>query len=216
MVQYERDGAVLEFWFSLGVLVQSVIYILDDDSIARWMYEEMLQGIGARIRSYEHAHAFLDEYRPQPSECLICDLRMPEIGGLEVQRQLLSKEATLPIIFITGHSEVPSAVEALQNGAFHFLEKPVNSNFLIETVQKALIQSRELNKERVAQSTRDARLTLLTDKERQVATRIVSGLSNREIAEEMGLSPRTVENHRANLMQKLHVGSLAELIKLFL
>lgn len=176
----------------------------------------MLEGIGAQIRAYENARAFLDEYRPHPCECLISDLRMPEIGGLEVQRLLMGKQANLPIIFVSGHSEVPTAVEALRNGAFHFLEKPVNGNLLVETVQKALAKSRDLHMERLAESTRQARLALLTEKERQVAERVIAGLSSREIAEQMGLSPRTVENHRANLMQKLHVESLAELIKILI
>jgi len=196
--------------------VQPVIYILDDDDVVRWMYQEMLEGIGAQIRAYENARAFLDEYRPHPCECLISDLRMPEIGGLEVQRLLMGKQANLPIIFVSGHSEVPTAVEALRNGAFHFLEKPVNGNLLVETVQKALAKSRDLHMERLAESTRQARLALLTEKERQVAERVIAGLSSREIAEQMGLSPRTVENHRANLMQKLHVESLAELIKILI
>jgi len=194
--------------------MQSVVYILDDDDIVRWMYQEMLQSIGAQIRLYSAAKAFLDEYRAQPSECLISDLRMPEIGGLEVQRLLLSQGSTLPIIFVSGHSDVPTAVEAVREGAFHFLEKPVNGNLLVETVQKALARSRELYAERMAESARQARLTLLTDKERQIAERVVAGMSSRAIADEMGLSPRTVENHRANLMQKLYVNSVADLVRL--
>ena len=194
--------------------MRSIVYILDDDDVVRWMYQEMLQGLGAQICPYSTAKAFFDEYHPQACECLITDLRMPEIGGLEVQRLLMDKKATLPIIFVSGHSEVPTAVEALRNGAFHFLEKPVNGNLLVDTVQKALARSRDLHVARLAESTRQARLSLLTEKEKQVAKRVISGQSSREIAEQMGLSPRTVENHRANLMQKLHADSVAELVKM--
>jgi FixJ family two-component response regulator len=141
---------------------------------------------------------------------------MPEIGGLEVQRQLLCKGTTLPIIFVSGYAEISSAVEALKLGAFDFLEKPVNGALLVEKVQAALVKSRELHAQRMGQATREARLALLTDKERQVCKLVVAGQSSREIAETLDLSARTVENHRARIMEKLHISSTVDLVKLFL
>jgi two-component system response regulator FixJ len=196
--------------------VSPLVYIIDDDDIVLWLFEEFLQGIGAEVRLFSSARAFLAAYRPGPHECLVCDLRMPEIGGLEVQRQLLAMGSHLPMILVSGYPEVHSAVEAIKNGAFDFLEKPVNGALLVEKVQSALIRSRELHADKTAQAARAARLSLLTPKERQIAELVVSGKSSPKIAEALGLSVRTVENHRARLMGKLHVESSIELVRLFL
>ena len=193
-----------------------IIYIIDDDEIVLWMFQEFLQGIGAEIRAYNSARAFLDAYHPGPNECLVCDLRMPDIGGLEVQRQLLEKRTCLPIILVSAYPEVHSAVEAIKKGAFDFLEKPVNGGVLVEKVQSALARSREMHAAQVASRVREARLALLTPKERQIAELVVAGKSSPKIAETLGLSVRTVENHRARVMEKLHVESTVELVKLFL
>lgn len=193
-----------------------LIYIIDDDDIILWMFKELLQGVGAEIRTFTSARDFLEAYYPGPHECLICDLRMPEIGGLEVQQQLLNKGSHLPIILVSGYSEVPSAVEAIKKGAFDFLEKPVDGALLVAKVQSALARSRQLHAEHLARVTREARLALLTTKERQVAELVVAGKSSPKIAMDLNISVRTVENHRARLMEKLHVESIAELVKLFL
>jgi len=196
--------------------IRPVIHIIDDDDIVLWMFKELLQGIGAEIRTFTSARSFLDSYQPAPHECLICDLRMPEIGGLEVQRQLLDKGSHLPMILVSGYPEVPSAVQAIKNGAFDFLEKPVDGSLLVTKVQSALVRSRQLHAEHMARVTREARLALLTPKERQVAHLVADGKSSPKIAQELNISVRTVENHRARLMEKLHVESIAELVKLFL
>ena len=197
-------------------LVRPVIYIIDDDDIILWMFRELLQGIGAEIRTFTSARTFLDAYRPGPNECLICDLRMPEIGGLEVQQRLLDKGSHLPIILVSGYSEIPAAVEAIKKGAFDFLEKPVDGALLVEKVRSALARSRKLHAEGLARMTREARLALLTPKERQVAELVVAGKSSPRIAEDLDISVRTVENHRARLMEKLHAESVVDLVKLFL
>jgi FixJ family two-component response regulator len=193
-----------------------IIYIIDDDDIILWVFKELLREVEAEIRAFTSARDFLDAYRPGPHECLICDLRMPEIGGLEVQQQLLERGSRLPIILVSGYSEIPSAVQAIKNGAFDFLEKPVDGVLLVDKVQSALARSRQLHAEYLAQVTRDARLALLTAKERQVAELVADGKSSPKIAQVMNISVRTVENHRAHLMEKLHVESIAELVKLFL
>lgn len=196
--------------------VRPIIYIIDDDDIILWMFKELLKEIGAEIRTFASARAFLDTYRPTPFECLICDLRMPEIGGLEVQQQLLDKGSYLPIILVSGYSALPSAVEAIKKGAFDFLEKPVDGALLVEKVQSALAKSRQLHTQQLAKITREARLALLTQKERQIAELVVAGKSSPKIALDLNLSVRTVENHRARLMEKLHVESIVDLVKLFL
>ena len=195
---------------------RAIVYIIDDDDIILWMFQEFLQGIGAAFQTFSSARAFLDAYVPGPCECLICDVRMPEMGGLQVQRELLDRGNDLPIIFVSGYPEVHSAVEAIKRGAFDFLEKPVNGSLLVEKVQEALARSRDIHAERLRREARDARLALLTPKERQVAALVVEGKSSPKIAEQLGISVRTVENHRARLMEKLHVESTVDLVKLFL
>ncbi len=196
-------------------LVRPVIYIIDDDDIILWIFQELLQETGAEIRTFTSAHTFLDAYQPCPNECLICDLRMPGIDGLEVQQQLLDKGSQLPIILVSGYSEIPSAVAAIKKGAFDFLEKPVDGSLLVEKVQSALAHSRQLHSEQLARMTREARLALLTPKERQIAELVAAGKSSPKIAQELDISVRTVENHRARLMEKLHVDSIVELVRLF-
>ena len=196
--------------------VTPVVYLIDDDDIVLWMFQEFLRGIGAEIRAYSSARAFLDDYTPGAQECLVCDLRMPEIGGLEVQRQLLEKGNCLPIILVSGYPEVHSAVEAIKKGAFDFLEKPVNGGLLVEKVQSALARSRQMHADFLERNAREARIALLTPKERQIAELVVAGKSSPRIAEALDISVRTVENHRARLMEKLHVESTVELVKLFL
>ena len=195
---------------------RAIVYIIDDDDIALWMFEELLSGIDAQIRSFSSARAFLEAYRPGPRECLVCDLKMPEIGGLEVQRQLLEKGSRLPIILVSGYPEVHSAVEAIKKGAFDFLEKPVDGALLVEKVQSALLRSAQLHDEELALAARNARLSSLTPKERQIAELVVAGQSSPRIAEALEISVRTVENHRARLMEKLDVASTVELVRLFL
>ena len=196
--------------------IRPIIHIIDDDDIVLWMFKELLQGCGADIRTFTSARSFLDNYYPSPCECLICDMKMPEIGGLEVQQQLLDQGSLLPIILVSGYAEVPSAVEAIKKGAFDFLEKPVDGALLVAKVQSALARSRQLHAEHLAQVTREARLSLLTPKEHEIAQRVVAGKSSPKIAQDLDISVRTVENHRARLMEKLHVESIAELVKLFL
>jgi two-component system, LuxR family, response regulator FixJ len=193
-----------------------IVYIVDDDDIVLWMFREFLDGIGADFQTFGSADAFLKSYTPGPCECLISDLRMPEIGGLEIQRQLLDKGASLPIIFVSGYPEVSAAVQAIKQGAFDFLEKHVNGGLLREKVQSALARSRELHAERLDRGAREARVSLLTPKEREIVDQVVLGKSSRQISDELGISVRTVENHRARIMAKLHVDSAMDLVKLFM
>lgn len=200
---------------SVSKLSSATVYIVDDDNIILWTLKEVVQSIGVRVLTYTSAKEFLASYSPSPCECLISDVRMPEISGLQIQRLLSSKGTPPPIIFVTSHSEVAAAVEAMKAGAFDFVEKPVNGHQLIEKVQAALAHSRTLHDERLSQSSRQARLDLLTPKERDIVELVIQGKSSREIATELDISVRTVENHRARIMDKLHIASAVELVKLF-
>ena len=200
---------------SVTKLSSATVYIVDDDDIILWTLKELVQSIGARVLTYSSAKDFLAAYSPSPCECVISDVRMPDIGGLQIQRLLVSRGTPPPIIFITSHSEISAAVEAMKAGAFDFVEKPVNGHVLIEKIQAALAHSRTLHKERLNQSSRQARLDLLTPKERAIVDLVVQGQSSREIALALDISVRTVENHRARIMDKLHIASAVELVKLF-
>lgn len=200
---------------SVNKLSSATVYIVDDDDIILWTLKELVQSIGVRVLTFTSAKEFLAAYTPSPCECVISDVRMPEIGGLQIQRLLMSTGAPPPIIFITSHSEISAAVEAMKAGAFDFVEKPVNGHLLIEKVQAALAHSRTLHKERLQQSSKQARLDLLTPKERSIVDLVVQGQSSREIATALDISVRTVENHRARIMDKLHIASAVELVKLF-
>lgn len=200
--------------FSTGS--RPTVYIVDDDDIMLWTLVQTVETIGVHVQSFRAARDFFQAYRATPCECLICDIRMPEMSGLQVQRELQVRNPTLPIIFVTGYAEVSAAVEAMKQGAFDFVEKPVNGHHLLEKVQAALQLSRERHAERRARETIEARLALLTPKEREIIEYVVAGQSSREISEVLGISVRTVENHRARVMEKLHVSSVVDLVKLFL
>lgn len=191
------------------------IYIVDDDDLVLWLYQELLWGMAADLRVFSSARAFLDNYSPGPYECLICDLRMPETGGLDLQRELAAAGNCLPIIFVSAYSEVAAVVEAIKAGAFDFLEKPVDGSKLREKVLNALEYSRGLHLERLRVAARQARVAQLTPKERQIVELVVAGRSSREISIALGISTRTVENHRARIAEKLHVSSTVELVRLF-
>lgn len=191
--------------------MRPIIYLIDDDDLSLWMFREMLKSIDADIRTYASAVQFFDEYRPSPCECLITDLRMPELNGLDVQRRLLNQGATLPIIFVSGHPEVRAAVAAIQGGALDFLEKPVHGEVLVHKVQAALARSIELHTARQSRAESLTRLNSLTTREREIAELVALGRSSRNIAELLDISSRTVENHRARAMEKLDVSSSIEL-----
>ncbi|WP_153110955.1 response regulator transcription factor [Propionivibrio limicola] len=192
------------------------VYVVDDDPTMRKLLKVMVATIGIDAQTFGLAREFLSAYRPMPCECLLCDIRMPEIDGMELQRLLATMNATLPIIFLTGFAEVQMAVEAMKLGAFDFIEKPFSAQALLGKIQSALEASRVLHAERLKNEAVNARKELLTPRERSVVEQVVDGKSSREISELLGLSVRTVENHRTRIMEKLHVDSTVDLIKLFL
>ncbi|MDB6061710.1 MAG: DNA-binding response regulator [Verrucomicrobiaceae bacterium] len=193
-----------------------VVHLIDDDSILLEVLSELVASINVKTVPYRSARAFLDSYKPAPCECVVSDIRMPEITGLELQRVVSnSYRVPPPIIFVTGYADVSAAVEAMKNGAYDFVEKPVSGAVFLEKINGALKLSRQLHTQRVDASVRSARIALLTPKEREVLQQLVKRQTNREMGETLGLSVRTIENHRAHILAKFRVKDTYELLALF-
>jgi len=194
----------------------STVYIVDDDEAVRDSLRWLLEANGYRVRAYQSAESFLEEYDPDQVGVLIADVRMPGMSGLELQEQLLARKAPLPIVFITGHGDVPMAVSTMKKGAIDFLEKPFNESDLREIVARMLEQASQRVSQAQAQRDHEAMLARLTAREQQVLERIVAGRLNKQIADDLGISIKTVEAHRANIMEKLEVTTVADLMKVAL
>lgn len=192
-----------------------IVYLVDDDLSVLKLLQTMVATIGVDTQAFSSAQSFLSSYRQTPCECLVCDIRMPGLDGMELQRQLIAMGATIPIIFLTGFAEVSMAVDAMKHGAFDFLEKPFSAQALLHKIQAALDSSRERHEKWLERQAVNARIALLTLRERDVIAHVVAGKTSREISELLGISVRTVENHRTRIMEKLHVVSTVDLVKLF-
>jgi two-component system response regulator TtrR len=190
-----------------------VISVVDDDEAMRDSLRWLLESAGYKVASYPSAERFLATHRTGQASCLVLDVRMPGVTGLELQQELNRRGTALPIIFITGHGDVPMAVDALKNGAFHFLEKPFRSEKLLELLEQASTLGTPAEAERAQRRCAKARLATLTQREREVMDLVVQGRKNRQIAEELTISVKTVEAHRAKAMEKMDVSSVAELVQ---
>ncbi|MYZ44923.1 response regulator transcription factor [Schauerella aestuarii] len=196
--------------------ISSTVFIVDDDEAVRDSLRWLLEANGYRVRVFASAESFLDDYDPATVGVLICDVRMPGMSGLELQEQLIARQAPLPIVFITGHGDVPMAVTTMKKGAIDFLEKPFNEQDLREIVARMLEQATQRVSKFQAQRDHEAMLARLTAREQQVLERIVAGRLNKQIADDLGISIKTVEAHRANIMEKLEVTTVADLMKVAL
>ena len=192
------------------------VYIVDDDEAVRDSLRWLLEANGYRVKSFSSAEDFLGAYDADEIAVLIVDVRMPGMSGLELQEELLARQAPLPIVFITGHGDVPMAVSTIKKGAVDFLEKPFNETDLRGIVARMLQQAAEKNAELQAQRDQMAVLNRLTSREQQVLERIVAGRLNKQIAGDLNISIKTVEAHRANIMEKLEVTTVADLMKIAL
>jgi two-component system, LuxR family, response regulator FixJ len=193
-----------------------IAYIVEDDETMRSLLCALMRSIGVPSRTFSSASQFLSRYEPRQPGCLLLDIFMPGMSGLELQDELNRRGAVIPLIFITGHADVSSAVAAVRHGAFNYLQKPFRNSELIENVRGALeldCRNRELLSQHEA--IRD-RLASLTPRERTVLELIVSGLANRGVAAELGLSQRTVELHRSRVMEKMGANSIAQLVRMFI
>lgn len=190
----------------------AIIYLVDDDEAVRDALGMLFRSIGLEHESFASALEFLEKYDARRRSCLVADIRMPGLSGLELQQRLNEQRSEIPVIFITGHGDVPMAVTAMKSGAVDFLQKPFRDQDLIDRIHKALDRDRERRKSRAEQDEIRARLELLTPRETEVMERVVRGQANKVIAMDLGVSQRTVELHRARVMKKLKLRSVAELV----
>ncbi len=174
----------------------------------------LIESVSLRVQTFDSAQAFMDGYRPDQWGCVVLDIRMPGLSGLDLQEKLIEQGVDLPIIFVTGHGDVQMAVRAIKGGAVDFLEKPFSDQALLDRIQQSIARHRELREDSAMRHDIDHRLASLSRRERDVFQRVVNGMSNREIAEELGLSPKTVEVHRARVMEKMRARSLPDLVRL--
>ena len=195
---------------------QPIVYVVEDDDALRSLIRALVQSIGMTCRVFPSADRFLEQYDPRQPGCLVLDLFMPGMSGLELQDELNLRGAVIPVIFITGHGDVASAVAAVRHGAFNYLQKPFRNSELIANMREALEQDR---RNRAVLADQDAirdRIALLTPREREVLELIVRGLASKVMAHEMGLSTRTVELHRSRVMDKMGASSIAQLVRMFM
>jgi two-component system, LuxR family, response regulator FixJ len=192
----------------------ATIYIVDDDEGVRNSLRFLLKSVGLASRTLASASEFLTSYQPDQHGCLVLDVRMPGMSGLDLQRQLNLRGATIPVIFITGHGDVPMAVEAMQHGAFDFLQKPFRDQDLIDRIQRALERDRHTRAHLAQHAAIRTRLDTLTPREREVLLLMIRGKANKVMAGDLGVSQRTVEIHRARVMEKSGADSLAQLVRM--
>ena len=195
---------------------RGTVYVVDDDEAVRDSVQWLLEGQDYRVRCFESAEAFLARYDPREVACLIIDIRMDGMSGLELQDRLNERHSPLPMAFITGHGDVPLAVDTMKKGAMDFIQKPFNEDHLMPLVERMLEQARASFAEHQQAASRDALLAKLTGREAQVLERIVAGRLNKQIADDLGISIKTVEAHRANIMEKLGANTVADLLKIAL
>jgi FixJ family two-component response regulator len=190
-----------------------VVYVVDDDDAVRDSLHWLLEASRYRVIGYDSAEKFLAGYDPDAIAVAILDVRMPGMSGLELQEALIARKSTLPIIFITGHGDVPMAVSTMKKGAVDFIEKPFDQAALKSLVERMLNEARSSAAERERQKMSEALLARLTPREEQVLERIVAGRLNKQIADDLGISIKTVEAHRANIMDKMNANTVADLMR---
>jgi two-component system response regulator FixJ len=190
------------------------VFIVDDDAAIRFAMQALMDSVNLNHEIFASADEFLDKVGDQRPGCLVLDIRMPGLGGLELQEELIKRGNTLPIIFITGHGDVPMAVEAMQKGAVDFIQKPFRDQELLDRIREALTTDEERREEQQHHAEVAGRLEKLTNREREVFDLVVTGKPNKVIAYELGVSQRTVEIHRARVMEKMQARSLADLVKM--
>jgi FixJ family two-component response regulator len=193
---------------------RSLVLVLDDDASVRSAIANLLRSVGRVVLTFASVAEFLSAPPRDEPACLVLDVRLPGTNGLELQRELAKRDPALQIVFITGHGDIPMSVRAIKAGAVEFLPKPFRDQDLLDAVEQALVRSREVTQQRSEVGELEHRLTLLTPRERQVMQLVVSGMLNKQIAYDLGISQVTVKVHRGQVMQKLSARSLADLVRM--
>lgn len=197
-------------------MMEPKVFVVDDDQAVRDSLGLLLRSMGQKARLFDSAQAFLDDYDPNMAGCIVLDIRMPGMSGMELQQKLKTMHCTVPIIFVTGHGDVPMAVEAMHHGAFDFIQKPFRDQELLDRINQALTWDQEHRSDEDYRRGVIERFQSLTPREREVMDCVVRGLANKVIAMDLSLSQRTVEIHRARVMEKMNARSLADLVRMSL
>jgi len=191
-----------------------VVFVVDDDASLRESLEDLIRSIGLRVEAFASAQEFLRSKRPDVPGCLVLDVRLKGLSGLDLQKQMAEADMEIPIIFITGHGDIPMTVQAMKAGAVEFLTKPFRNQELLDAIQQAVERDRTTREQRAKNDELHDRYDSLTPREREVMTLVVAGLLNKQIAGELGTSETTVKNHRHQVMEKMGADSVAELVKI--
>ena len=195
-------------------MASPVVHIVDDDELARKGTARLLTVAGYDVRTYASAQEFLDAVEPNAPGCIILDVQMPDVSGLELQVALLERAVNIPIVFMTAHGQIPDTVRAIQRGAVDFLVKPVNGSILFAAVERALAQDASARLARARQQSLRIRYERLTPREREVFLHLIRGQINKQVAADLDITERTIKLHRASIFQKLEINSMAEMARL--
>ena len=193
---------------------EPTVFLVDDDAGVRRTAKALIESVGLRVQAFGSAREFLDSQRPDAPGCLVLDVRLPGVSGLDLQRELARTDSPLPIIFITGHGDIPMSVQAMKAGAIEFLSKPFRDQQLLDAISHAIERDRVARKERSELAELRRRHESLTPREREVMTFVVKGLLNKQVGAELGMSETTVKLHRGQAMQKMKAESFADLVRM--
>jgi FixJ family two-component response regulator len=193
---------------------ESIVFIIDDDPLYRRSSERLVRSVGFDVQSFETARDFMSSRRPNVPSCLILDVRLPGLSGLDLQRVLTEAGVHIPIVFVTGHGDIPMSVQAMKAGAVEFLTKPFRDQALLDAIRQAIGRDQAARRQHARNADLRRRYESLKPREREVFKCVVSGMLNKQIADELGATERTVKFHRGNIMRKMQVKSLAELVRM--
>ena len=192
---------------------ESIVFIIDDDPLYRGSTERLVRSVGLRVQSFESAREFLSSRRPNVASCLVLDVRMPGLGGLDLQLELAKVGVQMPIIFVTGHGDIPMSVQAMKAGAVEFLAKPFRDQALLDAINQAIERDRVTRRQRAKSVELRRRYESLGPREREVFECVVSGMLNKQMADKLGTTERTIKFHRGQIMRKMEAKSVAELVR---